>query len=221
MFLSICTSISTSLAEDAQESSGLLYAWTAATREPLRNWETHYLLLTHLESLISYMLFCYLAAEWNISSKNRKRKKWTTHQCRIIFPVDSSRSPATASKEHPGGFSVCFLCPFIYCWFPLWQHYQPLQRLPCSSLCFSRFRHWVFIAFWLFSERGCLLHMSPQSRVPLENCSRQETAAAPGQVITWGKSVSFSNPPSEEFVPERWRTEIPMGSAPACLMDSP
>lgn len=74
---------------------------------------------------------------------------------------------------------------------------------------------------WLFSECGCLLHMSPQSRVPLENCSRQETAAAPGQGIAWGKSVSFSNPPSEEFVPERWRTEIPMGSAPACLMDSP
>lgn len=56
----------------------------------------------------------------------------------------------------------------------------------------------------------------------MENCSRQETAAAPGQGIAWGKSVSFSkNPPSEEFVPERWRMEIPMGSAPACLMDSP
>lgn len=132
----------------------LLYAWTAATREPLRNWETHYLLLTHLESLISYMLFCYLAAEWNSSSKNRKKKKWTTHQWRIIFSVDSSRSPATASKECPGGFSVCLLCPFIYCWFPLWQHYQPLQRLPCSSLCFSRFRHWVFTAFGCFQSVG-------------------------------------------------------------------
>lgn len=75
---------------------------------------------------------------------------------------------------------------------------------------------------WLFSERGCLLHISPQSRVPSENCSRQETAAAPGQGTAWGKSGFFSkNTPSEEFVPERWRMEIPMGSAPACLTDSP
>lgn len=80
-----------------------------------------------------------------------------------------------------------------------------------------------YYCIWLFSERGCLLHISPQSRVPLENCSRQETAATAGQGTAWGKSVGFfsKNPPSEEFVPERWRMEIPMGSAPACLMDSP
>lgn len=90
----------------------------------------------------------------------------------------------------------------------------PVSAFPGSGtgylLHLAVFRAWVFAS-----------HL-PTEQSPLGKLFQAETAAAPGQGTAWGKSGFFSkNPPSEEFVPERWRMEIPMGSAPACLTDSP
>lgn len=68
-------------------------------RENHSGTKSHYLLLTHLESVISYTLFCYFTSERSSSLKKKKQsEKQIVHQRGIIFPGDSSGSRATSIK---------------------------------------------------------------------------------------------------------------------------